>query len=218
MSRPPQRTVPEPSPRAALYCRVSTAGQEDNASLGTQEEACRAFASEQGWTVTVVYREVHTGVDLFERPQLAQLRDAMRHRQIDALICYSTDRLSRDPVHLGLVQYEATYYGIELAFVTDTYDTSLEGQMLALVRGIAGKIEYERLKDRSRRGMQGRLAKGLPLAGNKAPYGYAWPDGVKSHLVVKHEEADVLREAFHRIAGGTPVRAVTRDLNSRAVP
>ena len=204
--------------RAAIYCRVSTSGQEDNASLTSQEQACRAFAADNGWMVAAAYQEIHTGVDLYERLQLGRLREAMRQRQIDAIVCYSTDRLARDPVHLGLVQYEATYYGIELAFVTDTYDTTLEGQVLAMVRGIAGKIEYERLKDRSRRGMQGRLAKGLPLAGNKAPYGYAWPDGIKTHLAVTHEEAEVLREAFDRIAGGTPVRAVIRDFKSRGIP
>ena len=204
--------------RAAIYCRVSTAGQEDNASLGTQEEQCRTLAAEQGWDVAAIYRDVHTGVDLYERPELGRLREAMRHRQIDAVVCYSTDRLSRDPVHLGLVQYEATYYGIELAFVTDTYDTSFEGQMLAMVRGIAGKIEYERLKDRTRRGMQGRLAKGLPLAGNKAPYGYRWADEQKSRLLIHDDEAGVLRDAFCRIAGGEPVRSIVRELNERTVP
>jgi site-specific DNA recombinase len=203
--------------RVAIYSRVSTSGQEDNASLSTQEAACDLFAAERGWMVAARFQDVHTGIDLFERPQLSRLRELMRQRRIDVVLCYSTDRLSRDPVHLGLVQYEATYYGIELAFVTDTYDTSLEGQMLAMVRGIAGKIEHERLKDRSRRGMQGRLAKGLLLVGNKAPYGYAWPEGPKTHLVVNEPEAEVLRDAFRRIAVGTPIRTVVRELNSRGV-
>jgi len=35
--------------RAAIYCRVSTAGQEaEGSSLATQEARCRAFAAEQG--------------------------------------------------------------------------------------------------------------------------------------------------------------------------
>src|SRR5215211_6288148 len=50
-----------PTPRVAIYCRVSSPGQEDNSSLDTQEAACRAHAAEQGWTVVGVYREVHTG-------------------------------------------------------------------------------------------------------------------------------------------------------------
>ena len=203
--------------RAALYCRVSTAGQEDNASLATQEEACRAYAAEHGWTVTATFREVHTGVDLFERPQLAQLRDAMRKREVDAIVCYSTDRLSRDPVHLGLVQYEATYYGIDLAFVTDTYDTSFEGQMLAMVRGIAGKIEYERIRERTKRGKKARLDKGFPNVGNKAPYGYHWNDE-RTMLRIEPLEAERVREAFNRIATGTSVNGLCREWNERGIP
>jgi site-specific DNA recombinase len=203
--------------RTALYCRVSTAGQEDNASLATQEEACRTHAADRGWAVTATFREVHTGVELFERPQLALLRDAMRKREIGAVICYSTDRLSRDPVHLGLVQYEATYYGIELAFVTDTYDTSLEGQMLAMVRGMAGRIEHERIRERTKRGKQARLAKGFPNVGNKAPYGYIW-NNYRTKLLIDPIEAERVREAFNRIATGTSVNALCREWNERGVP
>ncbi len=35
--------------RTAIYCRVSSAGQEENYSLATQEASCRAYAAEQGW-------------------------------------------------------------------------------------------------------------------------------------------------------------------------
>ena len=31
--------------RAAVYCQVSSAGQEDNSSLATQESACRTVIS-----------------------------------------------------------------------------------------------------------------------------------------------------------------------------
>jgi DNA invertase Pin-like site-specific DNA recombinase len=61
-------------PRAAIYCRVSSSQQEENSSLHTQEEHCRAYAVEHNWTVAAVYREVHSGAELFERPQLTLLR------------------------------------------------------------------------------------------------------------------------------------------------
>jgi predicted site-specific integrase-resolvase len=35
-------------PRVAIYCRVSTAAQEDNSSLETQETRCRDYATKQG--------------------------------------------------------------------------------------------------------------------------------------------------------------------------
>jgi site-specific DNA recombinase len=47
--------------RVAVYCRVSSAGQEDNSSLATQEASCRSYAVERGWEVVAVYRDVFTG-------------------------------------------------------------------------------------------------------------------------------------------------------------
>jgi hypothetical protein len=81
--------------QAAIYCRVSSAGQEDNSSLETQEAACQAYARDHGWTVSGVFREVHTGAELFECPQLTRLREAMRRQEFDVLLVYALDRLSR---------------------------------------------------------------------------------------------------------------------------
>jgi DNA invertase Pin-like site-specific DNA recombinase len=56
--------------RAALYVRVSTGAQgEDGTSLETQESAGRRHAPERGYSLDerFVYREVHTGTELWER-------------------------------------------------------------------------------------------------------------------------------------------------------
>ena len=61
---------------AAIYVRVSSTTQEaEGTSLQTQEERCRAYARERGYTFddAHLYREVFTGVELWERPQLTQL-------------------------------------------------------------------------------------------------------------------------------------------------
>src|SRR5215203_2318732 len=93
--------------RVAVYCRVSSAGQEDNSSLATQEASCRSYAVERGWEVVAVYRDVFTGAVVFERPGLTELRAAMRCDAFDLLLVHALDRLSRDQNHLGLVLTEA---------------------------------------------------------------------------------------------------------------
>ena len=63
--------------RTAIYVRVSTTGQEEGgSSLSTQEAACRAFAAERGYLVLPahVYSETFSGIELWDRPQLTQLR------------------------------------------------------------------------------------------------------------------------------------------------
>src|SRR5215218_2299637 len=94
--------------RAAIYCRVSSVGQEDNFSLETQEAACREFALAQGLLVSEanMYREVHTGNDLAERTRLSALRAAARRGEVDVVIAHGVDRLSRNQAHLYILADE----------------------------------------------------------------------------------------------------------------
>jgi site-specific DNA recombinase len=67
MKRKQKRISSTTTKKAAIYCRVSTAGQEeDGTSLDTQEARCRQYATTQGYTVEEahVYREVYTGTEL----------------------------------------------------------------------------------------------------------------------------------------------------------
>ena len=80
--------------KAAIYCRVSTAGQEeDGTSLVTQEEHCRKYAAEHDYRVeeTQVYRDVYTGTELWERPRLTELREAIRQNAVSVIIAYAID-------------------------------------------------------------------------------------------------------------------------------
>ena len=123
---------------AAIYCRVSTPRQEEEGtSLSTQDSRCRAYADTQGYHVdeSHIYHEVKTGTELWERPELSRLREGVRHGHIDAVIAYAIDRLSRDPVHLGVILSEADHCGVAVEFVTEPLDNSPEGQLIRFVRG-----------------------------------------------------------------------------------
>jgi hypothetical protein len=75
--------------------------QEDGFSLDTREEACRRYAAQHGYQAGSVFREVHTGSDLHERPALTTLRAAVSGGQIDVVIAYAVDRLSRKQAHVA---------------------------------------------------------------------------------------------------------------------
>src|SRR5438067_4220531 len=193
-------SLAQPGPkRAAIYVRVSTVGQEaDGTSLGTQETAClghtsaRAYATDPGH----IYREVFTGTELWERPQLQRLREAIRRREVDVVVCYAIDRLSRDPVHLGVLISEAEHAGAAVEFVTEPLDNSPEGQLIRFVRGYAAKIEHEKIRERSMRGRLARAGAGKMLTGCKPPYGYDWKDAHKGALVEDPEAAPIVRRIF----------------------
>jgi site-specific DNA recombinase len=211
--------------RAAIYTRVSSPGQEDNYSLPTQEAACRAFAAERGWSIVGVYSDVHTRTELWERTQLSALREAVRHREIDAVICYAIDRLSGDPVHLGVILTEADHAGVYVIFVTEPLDDSPEGQLIRFVRGYAAKVEHEKIKERTMRGRIARVSAGKPPVGPRPTYGYCWADDrdaegrpVKLRLEENPDTAWVVRRIFHEIAEGASARKVASGLTADRVP
>jgi DNA invertase Pin-like site-specific DNA recombinase len=211
--------------RAAIYCRVSTTGQEDNGSLGEQEQRCRTYCAEHGYAVLEPpYREVFTGEDL-DRPQLDTLREQMRAGHVDVVVVDKVDRLSRmDPAIAAYVMVEAEQYGTKVEFC-EVQDDSFEGQILTAVLSIVARVEHRRIKERTvagrRRRIVGDPANGKParlMPGNIPRYGWRYADADKSRYVLHPEQAQVM-ERFYREVGedGRSVRSICRDLEREGV-
>ena len=144
----------QPSKRAAIYKRVSDPKQATGYSLDTQENACREYAQAHGYQVLEahVYTEMHTGVELWERPELTRLREAIRRHELDVLICHDIDRFGRDPAHQIIVLQEAQHYEVEVEFVLTPLDNSPEGDLIRYVKGYAASVEWHSRQRRSTRG------------------------------------------------------------------
>src|SRR5918998_1510633 len=164
--------------RAAIYCRVSSQGQEENASLPTQEEACRRFAAARGYALDErhVYREVHSGADLWERPRLTALRERVRRGEVGAVICYALDRLSRKQTHLAIVVDECDRAGVDLLFATEEFEKSAVGDFIRSAKAFAAELEREKIKERTQRGLRARVESGKLRGGGFPMLGYRWRD------------------------------------------
>ncbi|MFC2000273.1 recombinase family protein [Chloroflexota bacterium] len=210
---------------AAIYSRVSTEDQEkEGSSLDSQQEACLKFAEEKGYEISGnhILREVWSGLTL-DRSDLQQLRDWVRDGEVDAVVVYSTDRLSRDPLHLLLLVEEFDKKGVQLHFVTEPMDNSMEGQLLGFVRGWASKLEALRIRERTMRGKLERAKSGkLPGASHSRLYGYDYEAGEKKELgirIINEEQARWVREMFRwLVEEGLSVRAITLRLTALGIP
>ncbi|MDP9365235.1 MAG: recombinase family protein, partial [Chloroflexota bacterium] len=204
--------------RVAVYCRVSTAGQEDNSSLETQEAACRAHAAERGWVVADVYREVYSGAALFERPELGRLREALRAGGVGVVLAHALDRVSRDQAHLGFLLSEWDHLGVRLELVTEDFADTPEGRLLQSVRGFVAEMERLKIAERTRRGVRARVEGGRPIPGQKAPFGYRWRDQAKSGYVLDPETAPVVRRIFEAVLRGETFRSIAMALTAAGTP
>lgn len=205
--------------RAALYVRVSTERQGDNYSLGTQEEECRRFAAEQGYLVddAHVYRETHTAVDLWERPELTRAREAMARGEFDALVCYDPDRFSRKQVHTALLLHFCEQAGVELKFAMFDFEQDATGQLLLNVRAYAAELEHEKIRERTIRGRRARAKSGKAHAGPRPLYGYHW-NGDRTGLLIDEATAPVVRRIYREVGAGQSLRKVSEGLSRDGIP
>jgi site-specific DNA recombinase len=137
--------------KAIVYCRVSTDNQEkEGTSLQTQEESCLKYCEAKGYTVTQVFKETYSGASL-NRPQIDKLKDSIESEPINAVVIYSLDRLSRDPLHIALLSQRFDELGIVLEATSESIENSEIGKLVNYIKGWAFKMELDKIKDRTSR-------------------------------------------------------------------
>lgn len=206
--------------RAAIYCRVSTSAQEDNHSLPTQEAACRKYAAEHGMTVLSCYCEVWSAFTR-DRPQLVKMREQIRTGAVDVVIVYATDRLSRSQTDFAIIFDEMQRAGVHLHCVSEPFEDTALGKFIISVRAFAGELEREKIRERTMRGNNNRLARGELRPSNRPLYGYQWNDPArkaKTAYIIDEERSAVVRRIFAAVASGATLRSVARALTAEGVP
>ncbi|HVC33215.1 MAG TPA: recombinase family protein [Chloroflexota bacterium] len=212
---------PDKPRRAAIYCRVSTGKQEeDGTSLQTQEERCRQYVAEHAYTLNdaQVYREVHTGAEIWEREQLTRLRQAIRDHDINVVVAYALDRVSRNQNHIGILVDELERAGVALELVTEDFENSAVGKFIMSAKAFAAEIEREKFRERSLRGRRALAEAGRPVPGPRPRYGYQWTNDRKAHLDEDPRTAPVVKRIFADVLAGKKLRRIAIDLTNERVP
>ncbi len=211
----PQKTptTSPPQPRAFVYCRVSSAMQEDGASLDEQERICREYDDAQGYAVAGVFREVEDGEEV-ERPVLSRLLAAGKRGEGDAVLVWKQDRLGRgSAIHVVLWLLDGA--GIEPLCVTEPFS---EGIISTTVRGIVSGEEKKNIRLRTQGGRKARAASGRLIPGPCPAYGYRWRDDKKTAYDIDETTAPVVRRIYREIAAGKKLREVAAGLKADGVP
>ena len=202
---------------AAVYCRVSTDDQEkEGTSLKTQLDACLSYCQQKGYGVARQFSETYSGLTL-DRPQLNELRDLLTAGQIDVIVVYCLDRISRDPTHGVILTQEFEKLNVSLEAVTETVESSDLGKLITYIRGFASKLEVEKIRERTTRGKLAHLKQGnLPTGTGIGPYGYRW-DKITKKRVIIDEEADVVRRIFSMLIEGKSLSQTAKSLNDAGI-
>jgi len=203
--------------KAAIYCRVSTDDQDkEGTSLNTQLDACLKYCQERDYDVSRKFTETYSGLTL-ERPHLTQLRNLVRADELDVIVIYCLDRLSRNATHGVILRDEFDKHQVIFESVTEDIDKSPLGEAITYLRGTFAQIEAEKIRERTMRGKQARLDEGkLPQGTGIGLYGYNW-DKATGKRIILDDEAKTVQKIFKMVLDGLGIHQIAVQLNKQRI-
>ncbi len=208
----------------AIYARVSSEQQREQQTIASQTAALIEFARSRELEVPkewVFEDEGYSGASL-ERPGLERVRDLAAEGQIQVVLVYSPDRLSRKYAYQILLMEELAHQGVETIFVNAPQSASAEDQLLVQFRGMIAEYERAQILERSRRGKRHRARAGEVSVMSGAPYGYRYvrkTDESPAAYAVDEAEARIVQRIYAMYTiDGLSIGKIVRRLNAEGTP
>jgi site-specific DNA recombinase len=206
--------------RCAIYTRKSTeVGLEQNFnSLDAQREACLAYIQSQrheGWKCMPTHYDDggFTGGNM-DRPALKRLLADIEAGQIDCVVCYKLDRLSRSLLDFARIIGILEKHHVAFVSITQQFNSATSmGRLVLNVLLSFAQSEREIISERTRDKIaatrrKGKWSGGLPVLGYDV-------DPQVLRLVVNPNEATRVRAIFDLYLKHQGLLPVVRELERR---
>jgi site-specific DNA recombinase len=209
---------------AAIYARVSTQRQEEEATIASQVAAIEAYAEEQGYALRrdMYYLDEAVSGAKLDRPALDRLRDQASEGSYQVLLCLSPDRLARVYTLQVILLEEFRQAGVQVMFVNQPpVSDDPQSQLLFGIQGLFSEYERAIIAERMRRGRLHRARQGW-MVQPMTPYGYRYvsQNGVqRGSWEIDPDEARIVRQIYTWYTQAEPMttQEITRQLNQEAL-
>jgi DNA invertase Pin-like site-specific DNA recombinase len=209
--------------RCAIYTRKSSEeGLEQGFnSLDAQREACAAYVQSQaseGWlAIATRYDDGGFSGGTMERPALQRLLADISAGNVDVVVVYKIDRLTRALADFARIVEQFDRYDVSFVSVTQAFNTtSSMGRLTLNVLLSFAQFEREVTGERIRDKIAASKAKGMWMGG-QVPLGYDLPLAGSRALVVNETEAEIVKTIFSTYLELGSVHALKDWLNERGI-
>jgi site-specific DNA recombinase len=200
---------------AAIYARISSDQEGTGQGVKRQLQDCRKLAKQLGWPVYDEY--VDNDISAYSgktRPRYERMLDDIRAGDVDAVLVYNLDRLTRRPI-----EFES-FHGIlgdagvtQVRFVTGDVDLGTDdGLLYGRIQAAFAANESAVKSRRISRAYEQRAAEGKPHGGSNRPFGFQ--DDKITHKPV---EVRIIRQLVARFLAGESIRSLTAWLTGHGV-
>ncbi len=201
----------------AIYARQSV-DKKDSISIDTQIDMCRRYCagecrvySDKGWS----------GKNL-DRPEFQRMLSDIKGGQIDKLVVYKLDRISRSLNDFSNLMEMFKQYGVEFASTVETFDTSTPiGRAMLGIIMVFAELERENILLRVKDNYYARGEKGLYLGGVPV-YGFdkipAKLSGIKTSVLIPNNNLATVEYIYNAYReSGNSLGRIVKDLNDRGI-
>ncbi|QNK41873.1 recombinase family protein [Caproicibacter fermentans] len=183
----------------AIYARQSV-DKKDSLSIDGQIELCRKECSEEP---EVFADRGYSGKNT-DRPAFQKMMKAVKRGEVDKIIVYRLDRISRSITDFGAVWDMLKEHGTEFVSVNEKFDTSTPvGRAMVYIIMVFAQLERETIAERIKDNYYQRAKRGV-YPGGPAPFGFSVKrtvlGGKAASVLVPNEHIKTVEEIFERYA------------------
>jgi site-specific DNA recombinase len=191
------------------YIRVSTDKQDISPAI--QRTKLEAYCTVKDWTLSDTIEDLAQCSATLKRPGMQRLLAMIEAGEVETVIVYKLDRLTRSVADLDTLVKLFERKGVALVSLQESLDaTTATGRLMMNLLASVSQWEREVIGERTKDAMRHLRSEGKSTGGD-APYGWTLgPDGV--HLEVNPKEQDAIFAARELREQGHSLRAIAQQL------
>lgn len=169
--------------------------QVEGYSIDAQKELLVNFAKSKEYSSYKFYIDGgYSGKDL-NRPAIQELMKDVENHEIDTVIVFKLDRISRSQRDtLYLIEEVFNKYNVGFISVRENFDTTSPfGKAMIGILSVFAQLERETILERTRLGLRKRAEAGLWRGGGKIPFPYDY-DEKQGILIPNPEKVELLNK------------------------
>lgn len=178
--------------------------QVEGYSIDAQKELLINFAKSKEYSSYKFYIDGgYSGKDL-NRPAIQELMKDVENHEIDTVIVFKLDRISRSQRDtLYLIEEVFNKYNVGFISVRENFDTTSPfGKAMIGILSVFAQLERETILERTRLGLRKRAEAGLWRGGGKIPFPYDY-DEKQGILIPNPEKVELLNKMITLYLGGS---------------
>ncbi|WP_353278206.1 recombinase family protein [Wolbachia endosymbiont (group A) of Agelastica alni] len=200
--------------RCAIYTRKSNEDglEQKFNSLDAQRVACEKYIkSREGWVALAKrYDDGGFSGKNLERPAIKELFEDVKAGEVDCVVVYTLDRLSRETKDSIEVTSFFRRHRVNFIAVTQIFDNNTPmGKFVQTVLSGAAQLEREMIVERVKNKIATSKEHGLWMGGT-LPLGYDVKD---KELIINEKEAKTVKHIFERYMELRSMAELARELN-----